>query len=139
MDTNAQVTYPSIDSTKFSVRNLNYLVDAVSTDIFTGGNNYIAFAKKYFDASSNFLSNGLDGLTDESILAFNEAKSLMKQAIANQLSTKDTSVSGGSSYFGDGSPAIGNSETYSCSDVQASIDTLVSISTEAFGILTSCC
>ena len=58
----------------------------------------------------------------------------MKQAIANQLSTKDTSVSGGSrSTFGDGSPAIGNSETYSCSDVQASIDTLVSISTEAFG------
>ena len=134
--TNAQVTYPSIDSTKFR-RNLNYLVDAVSTDIFTGGNNYtVAVTKKYFDNGGSLIGSGDDsisGLTDETVLAFNEAKSLMKQAIANQLSTKDTSVSGGSSYFGDGSPAIGNSETYSCSDVQASIDTLVSISTEAFG------
>ena len=134
--TNAQGTYPSIDSTKFR-RNLNYLVDAVSTDIFTGGNNYtLAVTKKYFDNGGSLIGAGDDsiaGLTDETVLAFNEAKSLMKQAIANQLSTKDTSVSGGSSYFGDGSPAIGNSETYSCSDVQASIDTLVSISTEAFG------
>ena len=134
--TNAQVTYPSIDSTQFR-RNLNYLVDAVSTDIFTGGNNYtVNVTKKYFDNAGSLLGTGDDsiaGLTDETVLAFNEAKSLMKQAIANQLSTKDTSVSGGSSYFGDGSPAIGNSETYSCSDVQASIDTLVSISTEAFG------
>ena len=134
--TNAQVTYPSIDSTKFR-RNLNYLVDAVSTDIFTGGNNYtVAVTKKYFDNGGSLIGSGdnsISGLTDETVLAFNEAKSLMKQAIANQLSTKDTTVSGGSSYFGDGSPAIGNSETYSCSDVQSSIDTLVSISTEAFG------
>ena len=72
--------------------------------------------------TGNFLSNGLDGEEVQSILAFDTARDQMKQAIANQLSTKDTTVSGGSSYFGDGSPAIGNSETYSCSDVQASID-----------------
>jgi len=133
--TNAQGTYPSIDSTKFR-RNLNFLVDAISTDIFTGGNNYtVAVTKKYFDNGGSLIGAGDDsiaGITDETVLAFTEAKSLMKQAIANQLSTKDTTVSGGSSFFGDGSPAIGNSETYSCSDVQASIDTLVSISTEAF-------
>jgi len=125
--------YPGSSSTEVKCkRDLNYLVDAVSTDVFTGGNNYsIAFAKKYFDASGNFLSNGLDGEEVQSILAFDTARDQMKLAIANQLSTKDTTVSGGSSYFGDGSPAIGNSETYSCSDVQASIDNLVGIATEA--------
>ena len=124
--------YPGSSSTEVKCkRDLNYLVDAVSTDVFTGGNNYsIAFAKKYFDASGNFLSNGLDGEEVQSILAFDTARDQMKLAIANQLSTKDTTVSGGSSYFGDGSPAIGNSETYSCSDVQASIDNLVGIATE---------
>ena len=113
-------------------RDIGYFVDAVSTDIFTGGNNYtISFIKQYFDGAGNPISNGLVGEEVQSIDAFDQARDLMKQAVTNQLTVKDLTVSIGSSVYGDGNPSVGNSETYACSDVQTTLNTLTGIATEA--------
>jgi hypothetical protein len=105
-------------------RDLGYFVDAISTDIFTGGNTYaIAFTKFYFDGVGNPINNGLLGEEVESIYAFESARDLMKQAITNQLNIKDLTLTP--------DPLTGsNTDPASCADVQSNIDTLVSIVTQ---------
>ena len=41
-------------------RDLGYLVDAVATDVFTGGNSYsIGFSNFYFDGNGDPITNGI--------------------------------------------------------------------------------
>jgi hypothetical protein len=111
-------------------RDIGFFVDAVSTDIFTGGNTYsIEFTKQYFDGSGNPIPNGILGEESESVYAFESAKNLMKLAVTNQLTVKDTSVSIGSTIFGDGTEPVENTDLLACSDVQLTLDNLVNIIT----------
>ena len=117
-------------------RDIGYLVDAVAADLPNGGNgSVINFAKAYFDKNGLPISNGLLGEEAQSVIAFNKAGDMMKKATTNQLYSKDlTILSGPAEYSGyeTGQPTIpnlpsGNAAT--CIDVQANIDTLVSIAT----------
>ena len=133
---NAEAVYPSIIFTEAKCkRDLGFFVDAVSTDVFTGGNNYAKqFTLQYFDAVGNPISNGLVGETVESIYAFNQARDLMKSAITNQLSYKELSISTGPARIGSGSPfAVSNTSPAACTDVRDNINTLVSIVTTTIG------
>jgi hypothetical protein len=119
------VQYPGIISTQTKCkRDIGYFVDAISTDIFTGGNSYtIAFTKQYFTGAGVPISNGLVGEETQSIYAFNQARNLMKQAITNQLGIKDPTITA--------DPLTGiNTSTSSCANVQSTLDTLTLISTQ---------
>ena len=132
----AATSYPSIVSTEAKCkRDLGFFVDAVSADVFTGGNNYAKqFTLQYFDNAGNLISNGLVGETIESIYAFNQARNLMKSAIKNQLLYKELAISIGPARIGTGSPfPVPNTSMLSCSDVQDNIDTLTSIITTVVG------
>jgi hypothetical protein len=134
--TNTVASYPGISTTQTKCkRDLGFFIDAVSADVFTGGNNYAKqFTLQYFDAVGNPISNGLVGEVTESIFAFNQARNLMKSAITNQLTYQDLSVTTGPARIGSGSPfAVPNTSTSSCSDVQDNIDTLTSIVTTTVG------
>jgi hypothetical protein len=112
--------YPSISSTQTKCkRDLGYFVDAISTDLFTGGNSYsITFTKQYF---TGVAAGALIGEETESIYAFNQARNLMKQAITNQLTIKDLTLPGNPT----------NTDPLSCSNVRDNIDNLVGIVTQA--------
>ena len=118
-------------------RDLGYLVDALATDVFTGGNAYVkGFALQYFDNSGNPISNGLIGETNESITAFNAARDYAKKAVSNQLNLKNLTVSSGlSTYQGSGNniPVDQSGNENSCIDVQNNINTLISIITTTIG------
>ena len=103
-------------------RDLGYFVDAVSTDIFTGGNYYSSeFVRQYFNNGAP-ISGGLVGEETESVYAFNQARDLMKDAITNQLTVKDLTVTA--------DPLTGsNTSTGSCANVQNALDTLTSLIT----------
>jgi hypothetical protein len=122
-------------------RDLGYLIDAISTDVFTGGNKYSRdFTLQYFDNTGNPISNGLIGEEVESVTAFNSARDLMKKAVTNQLNFKNLGISSGpATYGGIGTSLLvlqsGNEN--SCTDVQANIDTLVGIVTTVIGIGTT--
>jgi hypothetical protein len=133
---NAEAVYPSIIFTEAKCkRDIEFFIDAVSADVFTGGNNYAKqFALQYFDAVGNPISNGLVGVTTQSNYAFNQARDLMKSAITNQLSYKELSISTGPARIGSGSPfAVSNTSLAACTDVQDNINTLVSIVTTTIG------
>ena len=119
-------------------RDLGYLVDALATDVFTGGNAYAkGFALQYFDNSGNPISNGLFGETNESITAFNAARDYAKKAVSNQLNAKNLLVSAGlSTYSGIGStvPVDQSGNANACVDVQNTINTLISIITTTIGV-----
>lgn len=118
-----------ISTTNKCARDLGYFVDAISTDVFTGGNVYsISFTKFYFDAQGNPISNGLAGEESESVYAFVSARDLMKDALTNQLNIKDLTVTA------DPNPGIGttsNTNPASCANVRSNVDTLVGIVTQA--------
>ena len=128
---NTAGTYPSITSTEAKCkRDIGFFIDAVSADVFTGGNNYVKqFTLQYFDAVGNPISNGLVGETTESIFAFNQARNFMKFAITNQLTYKDVGISTGPAIYGGAPPNIANTSTSACADVRTNIDTLTSIVT----------
>jgi len=117
-------------------RDLGYLVDALATDVFTGGNAYArGFTLQYFN-NSGPISNGLVGETAESITAFAAVRDYAKKAITNQLNVKNLSVSAGlSTYGGTGSiisvDQSGNEN--SCADVQSNINNLIGIVTTVIG------
>jgi hypothetical protein len=112
-------------------RDLGYFVDAVSTDLFTGGNSYtIAFTKQYFDGAGVPISNGLVGEEAPSIVGFTSAGHYCKQAITNQLAIKDSTITA------DPNPEIGissNTNPTSCTNVRDAINTLVGIATLTIG------
>lgn len=127
-------------------RDLGFFVDALAADIKGDGNyGVVSFARKYFDASGNPISNGLVGETAESVTAINKARDMAKLAINNLLYDKDltlvydpttysapylTSSSEGHTY--DPDYASGNNQDESnCADVKAALDTLTTIATTA--------
>ena len=69
----------SISSTETKCkRDLGYFVDAISTDIFCGSNEYARrFMGFYFDANGNPTGNGLLGEETESVYAFTEFSQLV--------------------------------------------------------------
>lgn len=114
-------------------RDLGYLIDAVTTDLYTGGNYYsIEFVKQYFNGVVP-ISNGLVGEEAESIYAFHQARDLMKQAITNQLTYKEVSISSGPSVYNGPGGNVGVTSITACTDVQNAIDTLVGIVTTVIG------
>ena len=128
--------YTGISTTQTKCkRDLGFFVDAVSADVFTGGNNYAKqFTLQYFDGAGSPISNGLVGEVTESVYAFQQARNLMKSAISNQLTYKEVGISSGPARTGSGSPfPVPNTSPISCSDVQDNVDTLTSIVTTSIG------
>ena len=117
-----------ISGTNKCARDIGYFVDAVSTDLFTGGNSYvIAFTKQYFNSVGS-ATTALLGEESESIYAFNSVRDYSKKAITNQLNIQDLTITA------DPNPGIGttsNTNTTSCANVQATINTLVGIATQS--------
>jgi hypothetical protein len=120
-----------ISTTNKCARDIGYFVDAVSTDIFTGGNSYvIGFTRQYFTAAGA-ATTALLGEESESVYAFNSVRDYAKKAITNQLNIRDLTITA------DPNPGIGttsNVNPYSCTNVRDAIDTLVGISTQAIGV-----
>ena len=108
-------------------RDLGYIVDGVAQDLSYGTNQHTIYnTKKYFDGVGVALTNGLLGEESESIYAFESAKGFIKQAVTNQLYSKDLTITA--------DPLTGfNTDPSSCVDVQTNIDTLVGILTVAIG------
>jgi hypothetical protein len=129
--TNTYNVYPGISTTITKCkRDLGYFVDAVSTDVFTGGNRYSReFVRQYFNANGTPIGNGLVGEVTESIYAFNQARDLMKSAITNTLvgaAYSDLTITA--------DPLTGfNTSPSSCSNVRTNIDNLVGIVTTVIG------
>jgi len=118
-------------------RDLGFLVDAVSTDVFTGGNSYARdFSLLYFDNNGFPINNGLIGEETQSITAFDSASEYMKKAVTNQLNSKDVGISSGRERYGVSGldiPVLISGNPNACVDVQNTIDTLVGIATVAIG------
>jgi hypothetical protein len=116
--------YPAVSSTEAKCkRDIGFFVDAIATDIFIGGNYYAReFALQYFDNSGAPISNGLIGEETESVYAFEQARNLIKQAVSNQLTIKDLTLTADPSTGSNTNPA-------SCADVQATVETLTAIIT----------
>jgi hypothetical protein len=132
--TNTNNVYPGISTTMNKCkRDIGYFVDAVATDVFTGGNRYARqFVRQYFNAVGSPIPNGLVGVTTESIYAFQQARDLMKQAITNSLvgaAYSDLTISTGTSTYGGGGLIYSNTNPAACFDVQSNIDNLVGIVT----------
>ena len=147
--TNTVNAYPGISTTQTKCkRDLGYFVDAVATDVFTGGNRYARqFVRQYFNNGSP-ISNGLVGEETESVYAFTQARDLMKQAITNNLvgaAYSDLTITGDPNPGSDPPPygtqgvLTNNTDSNSCFDVQTNIDNLVGIITSVIvsGNLTS--
>jgi hypothetical protein len=124
--------YPGISTTMNKCkRDLGYYIDAISTDIFTGGNHYTReFVRQYFDSEGNPISNGLVGEVEESIFAFYRSSELMKRAITNTLvgaAYSDLTIT-------PDSLTGSNTSEFSCADVQSNIDNLYFI---VYSVITS--
>ena len=119
-------------------RDSGYIVDGLINDLRTEGNaNTITNAKAYFDRFGNPIANGVLGEEAESITAFKGIARFAKQAVTNQLFFKDLTISPGPAYAGANTPVIpnlasGNAAT--CADVQATIDTLITIVTDVIEV-----
>ena len=128
---NTVAQYPGIFGTSVKCkRDLGYFVDAVSTDIFTGGNNYAReFVKQYFNGAGVPISNGLVGEETESVYAFVQARELIKEAITNNLIVKDLTLTSGPAIYNGPGGNIPNTSLNACADVQSNVDNLVGIIT----------
>ena len=117
-------TYPGISSTEVKCkRDLGYFVDAISTDIFCGSNEYARrFMGFYFDANGNPTTNGLLNEETESVFAFTEAAVGMSSAVCNLLSVTDLTAPN--------DPLTGtNNGATNCANVRSTITTLTGIVT----------
>ena len=132
--------YPTLWSSGVSSakcqRDLGYFVDAVSTDVFTGGNNYAReFTGFYFVGVG---TTSLAGEEQQTIYGFQQAGIQMRNAITNQLTNKNLGISSGpTTYTGTKVGAVGVTSTTACTDVQNNITTLVGIVTAAIGAATT--
>jgi hypothetical protein len=130
------VQYPTLWSSGVSSakcqRDLGYFVDAVSTDVFTGGNNYArAFTGFYFVGVG---TTSLAGEEQQTIYGFQQAGIQMRNAITNRLTNKNLGISSGpTSYTGTKVGAVGVTSTAACTDVQNTITSLVGVVTAAVG------
>ena len=113
-------------------RDLGYFIDAISVDMFCEGNKHTrTYTEQYFTNATTPLSNGLVGEEAESVTAYQTAISEMKRAITNQLYYKDLTVTPGPASYGGSGGDIANNSTAACADVQAALDTLGTIVTDA--------
>jgi hypothetical protein len=131
--TNTYNVYPGISTTMVKCkRDLGYFVDAISTDVFTGGNKYAReFTLQYFNNGVP-ISNGLVGEVTESIYAFHQARELMKNAITNSLvgaAYSDLTITTGPGTYNGVGPIYSNTDPLACADVRSNIDNLVGIVT----------
>ena len=130
------VQYPTLWSSGVSSakcqRDLGFFVDAVSTDVFTGGNNYArAFTGFYFVGVG---TTSLAGEEQQTIYGFQQAGIQMRNAITNRLTNKNLGISSGpTSYTGTKVGAVGVTSTAACTDVQNTITSLVGVVTAAVG------
>ena len=119
-------------------RDIGYLVDAVATDVFVGGNTYSKdFARQYFDGNGRPITPGLNAEKAESVTAFIAAGDLMAKAVSNQLYAKDLTLTFGPEVYGSGGYTVvytrsGNPDA--CQDVQDFISNRIGIITESIGI-----
>jgi hypothetical protein len=124
-----------ISTTNKCARDLGYVVDALSTDIFTGGNRYSRdYTKQYFNSAGEFLY--LNGEEEQSVYAINTARDYAKKAITNQLNYKEVGISSGPAVYGGGGgdiPVLPSGNPDACTDVQDTIDTLSGIITSVIG------
>ena len=137
------------------IRDLELYIDAISIDVFRGGNVYTRkLCQKYFDVNGNFVY--VNNESAETRYGFEKAKDLMKLAITNNLTTNFVAPSGqpnggitfipwseidhggydGNGINPDPSPNDpygtnganqSNNGTDNCSDVQAAITTLYEV------------
>ena len=104
------------------IRDITIFVDSVSLDVFQGGNRYTRlFTLEYFNGPG---AGSLSGEEAETMTAFNKAGDLMKDAITNQLTVKDLTIT-------PDSVTNDNQSPLSCSNVRINIDTLVNITIAA--------
>ena len=116
-------------------RDIGYIVDSVAQDLFWGGNEFtVGAVREYFTLSGSPLSGGLVGEETQSVFAFNAARNLVKQAITNQLTIKNLTISAGPSVAGGGGGNIANTSASSCADVRTTVDNLFAIVT---GVITA--
>ena len=109
------------------LRDLEYIIDAISTDVrdYTSRNTIDA-TKAYFNSSGIILSQVLEDEIPQLILAFTTARDLMKLAMTNQLNNKNFSLVPDPLTDSNNSPD-------SCADVSSFIDNLVGILTTRIG------
>ena len=123
------------------------MIDAVSIDVFAGGNVYTRkFVQQFFTAEGVY--QHVNAQSAETRFAFEKAKDRMKAAVANQYSGTINAVNSGDSWTGyqdltitaDPSPNdnygtpgsnTNNADSQNCSDVQAAITTLWEFTDEA--------
>ena len=107
-------------------RDLRYVVLAIAQDLYDGGNKWTRMATEYYFNNGVPISNGLVGEEVQSVYAFNQARDLCKQAVTNQLSVKDLTITA------DPNPSSGTSSNInanSCANVRTTIDTLFAVLT----------
>jgi len=150
-----QYTSLTVPDPNKCIRDLELYIDAISIDIFRGGNQYTRkLCQKYFDVSGNFVY--VNNESAETRYGFEKAKDMMKLAIVNQLTSSFTVPAGqpndGITYvpwseidhggydgnginpdpspndpYGTNGANQSNNGTDNCSDVQAAITTLYDV------------
>ena len=150
-----QYTSLTVPDPNKCIRDLELYIDAISIDIFRGGNVYTRkLCAKYFDVDGNFVY--VNNESAETRYGFEKAKDMMKLAIVNNLTNSFTVPSGqpnqgityvpwsevdhggydGNGITADPSPNDpygtnganqSNNGTDNCSDVQAAITTLYDV------------
>ena len=117
-------------------RDTGFVLDALSLDVHEGGGNRYTrkLLQNYFDSTgNNWVVNGLQGETAESLTAFSTLFTQMKKAITNQLSFKDIGITPGDAIYGNSNNPQGNlpsGNPAACADIQTQIDTLGAIVTQ---------
>ena len=117
-------------------RDTGFVLDALALDVHEGGGNRYTrkLLQNYFDSSGqNWVANGLQGETAESLTAFAKLFNEMKKAVTNQLYFKDLTITPGDAIYGNtNSPQenLPSGNPGACADVQTQIDTLGAIVTQ---------
>ena len=117
-------------------RDTGFVLDALSLDVHEGGGNRYTrkLLQNYFDSTgNNWVVNGLQGETAESLTAFSTLFTQMKKAITNQLSFKDIGITPGDAIYGNSNNPQENlpsGNPAACADIQTQIDTLGAIVTQ---------
>ncbi len=150
-----QYTSLTVPDPNKCIRDLELYIDAISIDIFRGGNVYTRkLCQKYFDVNGNFVY--VNNESAETRYGFEKAKDMMKLAIVNNLTSSFTAPAGqpnagityvpwseidhggydGNGITADPSPNDpygtnganqSNNGTDNCTDVQAAITTLYDV------------
>ena len=150
-----QYTSLTVPDPNKCIRDLELYIDAISIDIFRGGNQYTRkLCQKYFDVNGNFVY--VNNESAETRYGFEKAKDMMKLAIVNNLTSSFTVPAGqpndGITYvpwseidhggydgnginpdpspndpYGTNGANQSNNGTDNCSDVQAAITTLYDV------------